>query len=75
MFIKELAPAMVGIGPFIPQKDTPFGGETAGTAGDDPAAAFHPAADESACAASGDDALGTIHPQEGKWEFSPAPMW
>ena len=31
MFIKELAPAMVGIGPFIPQKDTPFGGETAGT--------------------------------------------
>ena len=31
MFIKELGPAMVGIGPFIPQKDTPFGGETAGT--------------------------------------------
>ena len=31
MFIKKLAPAMVGIGPFIPQKDTPFGGETAGT--------------------------------------------
>ena len=30
MFIKELAPAMVGIGPFIPQKDTPFGGEAAG---------------------------------------------
>ena len=26
MFIKELGPAMVGIGPFIPQKDTPFGG-------------------------------------------------
>ena len=31
VFIKELGPAMVGIGPFIPQKDTPFGGETAGT--------------------------------------------
>ena len=30
MFIKELGPAMVGIGPFIPQKDTPFGGETGG---------------------------------------------
>lgn len=30
-FIKELEPHMVGIGPFIPQKDTPFGGEKAGT--------------------------------------------
>ncbi len=29
-FIQELAPAMVGIGPFIPQKDTPFGGEAPG---------------------------------------------
>lgn len=25
LFIKELQPEMVGIGPFIPQKDTPFG--------------------------------------------------
>lgn len=31
MFIKELEPHMVGIGPFIPQKDTPFAKETAGT--------------------------------------------
>lgn len=31
MFIQELKPHMVGIGPFIPQKDTPFGGEAAGT--------------------------------------------
>ena len=31
MFIKELEPHMVGIGPFIPQKDTPFGEEAAGT--------------------------------------------
>lgn len=30
-FIKELKPHMVGIGPFIPQKDTPFGSEKAGT--------------------------------------------
>jgi biotin synthase len=30
-FIKELQPHMVGIGPFIPQKDTPFGKEEAGT--------------------------------------------
>lgn len=30
-FIKELQPHMVGIGPFIPQKDTPFGEEKAGT--------------------------------------------
>ncbi|MGI6169471.1 MAG: [FeFe] hydrogenase H-cluster radical SAM maturase HydE [Christensenellales bacterium] len=31
LFLKELQPAMVGIGPFIPQKDTPFGGEAAGS--------------------------------------------
>ncbi|NLG05067.1 MAG: [FeFe] hydrogenase H-cluster radical SAM maturase HydE [Clostridia bacterium] len=30
-FIMELMPQMVGIGPFIPQKDTPFAGEQAGT--------------------------------------------
>lgn len=30
-FIRELEPHMVGIGPFIPQKDTPFGDERAGT--------------------------------------------
>lgn len=31
MFIKKLQPHMVGIGPFIPQKDTPFGQEPVGT--------------------------------------------
>ena len=31
LFLKELDPEMVGIGPFIPQHDTPFGGEAAGT--------------------------------------------
>lgn len=31
MFIKELDPEMVGIGPFIPHHDTPFKDETAGT--------------------------------------------
>lgn len=30
-FIRQLEPHMVGIGPFIPQKDTPFGKEEAGT--------------------------------------------
>lgn len=30
-FIWELQPHMVGIGPFIPQKDTPFGKQKAGT--------------------------------------------
>lgn len=30
-FIRRLKPEMVGIGPFIPQKDTPFGKEQAGT--------------------------------------------
>ncbi len=30
-FIKGLQPQMVGIGPFIPQKDTPFGEKSAGT--------------------------------------------
>ena len=31
MFIKELQPHMVGIGPFIPMKDTPFAIQKAGT--------------------------------------------
>lgn len=31
MFIKELQPDMVGIGPFIPQRETPFSGENAGS--------------------------------------------
>ena len=31
VFLKELAPQMVGIGPFIPQKDTPFGNHPAGS--------------------------------------------
>ena len=31
MFIKELKPHMVGIGPFIPQKETPFADQKAGT--------------------------------------------
>ena len=30
-FIEEFRPDMCGIGPFIPQKDTPFGSETAGS--------------------------------------------
>lgn len=29
--MKALKPSMVGIGPFIPQKDTPFGNERPGT--------------------------------------------
>ena len=31
LFIKELQPEMVGIGPFIPHKDTPFAKELPGT--------------------------------------------
>lgn len=31
VFMKELSPHMVGIGPFLPQKDTPFGKEASGT--------------------------------------------
>ncbi len=30
-YLKMLQPHMIGIGPFIPQKDTPFAGETGGT--------------------------------------------
>jgi len=32
LFLKELSPQMVGIGPFIPHKDTPLGNENGGTA-------------------------------------------
>lgn len=30
-FMRALQPEMIGIGPFIPQKDTPFGGQPSGT--------------------------------------------
>lgn len=32
LFLADLRPHMIGIGPFIPQKDTPFAKETAGSA-------------------------------------------
>ncbi|MCR5267947.1 MAG: [FeFe] hydrogenase H-cluster radical SAM maturase HydE [Lachnospiraceae bacterium] len=32
LFLRELQPEMVGIGPFIPHKDTPFGTEKSGSA-------------------------------------------
>ena len=31
MFIEEFRPQMIGLGPYIPQKDTPFAGEPAGS--------------------------------------------
>ena len=31
LFIKDLEPEMIGIGPFLPQKDTPFGGYPPGS--------------------------------------------
>lgn len=34
VFLKELQPHMVGIGPFIPHKDTPLGGENGGALAD-----------------------------------------
>lgn len=34
IFLKNLAPQMVGIGPFVPQADTPFGCEICGTSDD-----------------------------------------
>lgn len=32
LFLKEMSPQMVGIGPFLPHRDTPFRNETAGSA-------------------------------------------
>ena len=34
MFLKSFKPHMIGIGPFIPQRDTPFGSFAAGTVRD-----------------------------------------
>lgn len=31
LFIREFEPQMIGIGPFIPHRDTPFGHEPAGS--------------------------------------------
>lgn len=62
-FIQELSPEMVGIGPFIPQKDTPLGNEPAGTLDQtlrllSIIRLLHPKALLPATTA-----LGTIHPQ------------
>jgi len=75
MFIKELQPHMVGIGPFIPHKDTPFAGKPAGTL-------------ELTLFLLGiirlmlpyvllpaTTALGTIHPKGRNWVFLQAQTW
>ena len=47
VFIKELQPEMVGIGPFIPHQDTPFAEEKAGTLEDTSSASGNHPADSS----------------------------
>ncbi|MDR2604773.1 MAG: [FeFe] hydrogenase H-cluster radical SAM maturase HydE [Desulfovibrio sp.] len=62
-FIKDLQPQMVGIGPFIPHKDTPFAGEQPGGA---PLTVFLLGIlrlMDPALLLPATTALGTIHPQ------------
>lgn len=49
-----IKPHMVGIGPFIPHKDTPFRKERAGNTGNDAAAALHHPSDASVGFTAGD---------------------
>ena len=75
LFLKELNPQMVGIGPFIPHHDTPFAGQKAGTL-------------ELTLFLLGlirlmlpgvllpaTTALGTIAENDGSLAFYPVPMW
>ena len=76
MFIKELGPAHGGNRAVHPAEGHAVWQGDCGNAGDDPAAAFHPAADASACAAPGDDsARHDPSARAGNWEFSPVPTW
>ena len=63
-FILELQPHMVGIGPFIPQQDTPFGGECAGTLDRTLRLLQYHKTSGATCAASGNDSTGN-HSSEG----------
>ena len=54
-FIEELDPEMVGIGPFIPQHDTPFGGGGGRNVGRDTVSFRAASPAEAESAASGDD--------------------
>ena len=62
-FLQQFRPQMVGIGPFIPQKDTPFGREKPGTLEDTLCllALIRLALPQALLPAT--TALGTIHPQ------------
>lgn len=54
-FIRELQPHMVGIGPFISQKDTPFADQSVGNDGTDVKIAGNYPSHPSACATPGDN--------------------
>lgn len=65
-FIRRLQPHMVGIGPFIPQKDTPFGEKKAGTMEDTLRLLSIIRAVAAACAAAINNCTGNHHPLAGK---------
>lgn len=74
-FIRELQPHMVGIGPFISQKDTPFADKASGTMEQTLKLLaiirlIHPHVLLPATTA-----LGTIHPKGGNSAFCPGRMW
>lgn len=75
VFIKELQPEMVGIGPFIPHQDTPFAEEKAGTLEDTLRLLaiirlIHPMV-----LLPSTTALGTIHPMGRERVFWQEPTW
>lgn len=77
-FIEEFSPEMCGIGPFIPQKDTPFGNESAGTAEQTLAFAFadkahpaeHPAARHHGAEYRSSKRTGTRHFSRSKRHYA-----
>lgn len=54
---------MVGIGPFIPQKDTPFRAQAPGTLEQTPFSPWHPSSVLPQALLPATTALGTIHPK------------
>lgn len=62
-FLQDFQPHMVGLGPFIPQKDTPFAGERAGTLEDTLILLSLVRLTLPRVLLPATTALGTIHPQ------------
>lgn len=73
--LQELQPEMVGIGPFLPQHDTPFGREKPGTLEDTLVFLALIRLTLPPVLLPATTALATLDPGAGPWAWRPGPTW